>query len=184
MPTDARTAGAVKEYMAEHHMDIPPVYPPAVQDQLAKNMTALDQIGHVLNLLEPYKKETSSFIATIPSLLYKVGYTDPKKDLGEMIGKISVTDITSAGRVLASAGIRTNRINYEDALAHTPDPTKDSGHTMYNKLLWMQQAISDQNKNALTYQRKSGVIPVGNKAATGGKPPTNAQEYLQSIGHQ
>ncbi len=183
-PTDKNTLAAVNQYGSDHQLTAPIKYPPAVQDALAKNMTSLDQINQLMTILRPYKDDTAVFTSAPAALAYKFGYTDPKKQLGELIGKVSVTDILAAGRVLGTAGIRSNRFNYNDALTHTPDPSKDSGATMYGKLNWMKQLIEDQNKNSLKYQRKSGVIPTGGGgASTGGKPPTTAQEYLDSIGH-
>jgi predicted CoA-binding protein len=184
MPSDSRTANAVRDSARRQGLTIPPVYPAPVQDALAKNATSLDQINQVLSLLEPYKNSKDILISAPERLEYKLGYTNPDNPWGQAIGKISVTDILAAGRVLGSAGIRSNRFNYNDALTHTPDPWKDSGTTMYNKLVWMKQLIEDQNKNSLKYQRKSGVIPTGGGSApASGKPPATAQEYLDSIGH-
>lgn len=184
LPTDARTANAVQDSMVRQGLELPPVYPAPVQEALSKNQTSLDAINQVLGILEPLKTNNKPLHDLKDRLLYAAGMSSPD-DTTEAIGKISVTDILAAGRVLSSAGIRSNVFNYNDALTHTPDPWKDSPKLMYGKLTWMKQLIEDQNKNARAYQRKSGVLPpVSGAPATGGKPPTNAQEYLQSIGHQ
>jgi hypothetical protein len=160
------------------------VYPAPVQDALAKNSTALDQINQVLSILEPIKTDNKPLRFLSDRLLYGIGM-ESEGSLSEAIGKISVGDIIAAGRVLGGAGIKSNRYNYNDALTHTPNTFKDSAKLAYDKLVWMKQLIEDQNRNALKYQRKSGVIPTGGggSAPASGKPPATAQEYLDSIGH-
>lgn len=160
---------AARYYAQKHGLPEPIQYSKTVQDTLAKNQTALDQIDQVLSLLEPFKDDNKPLKSTWDRILYGVGIEGPG-DLAQAISKISVTDILSAGRVLGSAGIRTNQVNYKDALSHTPDVWKDSGKLMYDKLNWMRQTIEDQNRNAMTYQRKSGVIP----PVSGGGAPSAA----------
>ncbi len=158
VPTDARTAGAAKEYMAEHHMEIPTPLSAKGQDNLQKVDSVLYEIDDVQKILGSLKGDPN---LAIDYFKYKHNLGDSPYD--ELFTKISFEGLRSAAAALQGNGSRAYPV-IKAAFQHIPNLDRayglnpDSITRMKDKLNAMQDVLQKTRKSVLLDERKSGVV--------------------------
>lgn len=169
-------------------------FQPAIAGSVVQATSTQDSVRRLMGILAPYKDDNAPFGSFMKQMEYKVGRAQTDA-IGQELAGINLSGLQQAASVLKSmGGVRAvQALNL--ALAHTPDPTKDSVMLMYQKMQNIDRSIATFLSDADKYGRKKatdiepyrmspyGTPPAGPIVApTLPKvPPSTADEYLRSI---
>ncbi len=153
IPTDMRTAGAVREYMAEHHMDIPTPLTATGQEDINKIDPIMDEVRRVREMVESRKDSLSYGELAKDLVLYKLHIPTPNDDL---ISSISFAGLRGASQAMSGTGSRAYQV-LSRALEHVPalPSGPDRILTLLNE---METRLQEGRASIIRNDRKSGVI--------------------------
>lgn len=153
---------------------------PAAQKTIQETEPVKQQIDEILDRLEPVKDDNTPFTSTMGRLKYKMGMGSPEDkaagDLDDMMGKISMSGIVGAARILKGSS-RAYQV-FSQAQDHLPDPWTDSKKKMYEQLTSVRQNIQDIEDDARKFGSKSGITP----PTTGPRSPQGGGGARQAAG--
>jgi hypothetical protein len=126
---------------------------PAIAGSVVQATSTQDSVRRLMGILAPYKSDNTPFGSFMQQMEYKVGRAQTD-DIGQELAGINLSGLQQAASVLKSmGGVRAvQALNL--ALAHTPDPTKDSVMLMYQKMQNIDRSIATFLSDADKYGRK------------------------------
>jgi hypothetical protein len=172
---------------------------PAIAASVVQAASTQDSVRRLMGILKPYSNDNTPFGNFMQQLEYRVGKAQAD-DVGQELAGINLSSLQQAASVLKQmGGVRAVQALHL-ALAHTPDPTKDSTALMYQKMQNIDRALATFLKDADKYGRKSAtdlepnrMVPFGDLPPTMPAtvaprtlprvPPRTADEYLNSLPH-
>lgn len=164
---------------------------PAIASSVVTATSTQDSVRRLLGILEPYKNDNMPFGSFLKQIEYKYG-TAQADAVGQELAGINLSSLQQAASILKSFGGRSQQV-LQLALAHTPDPTKDSVKLMHQKMLNIDRSIATFLSDADKYGRKKSadiepdrMAPFGSAPPRGPStlpkvPPRTADEYLNSL---
>jgi len=166
MPTDARTSGAVQQYMAEHNLQLPTPMTAAGQAAMAQVDPVLQEVQDLKKFLQDNKLEGNTQRAFFaPKFLnYRAGGDTP---YNEFFTGASFESLRSAASALKGSNSRAMPI-LNKALVHTPNLWLDSPKNIYEKLDAVEKILNQSKASILADEKKSGVV-----GAPQNTPPPN-----------
>jgi len=157
LPADARTAGAVKQYLAEHNQEIPIPLAPPFQKLISEIDPRLKSIRGLKARLEKAKNDDRRGYFTKARIQYKTGAAGGDGQLANDIAELSFTGLQSAGQLIKGMSRAHNVL--EKGLEHTPNVWIDSPKLIYEKLTQLEDRLKEARTSAMEDGRKTGVVP-------------------------
>lgn len=145
---------------------------PAIAGSVLQAASTQDSVRRLMGILKPYNTDNQPFGNFLKQFEYKYGKAQ-SDTLGQELAGINLSGLQQAASVLKQmGGVRAvQALNL--ALAHTPDPTKDSTALMYQKMQNIDRALATYLKDADKYGRKASTdIEPERMTPYGETPPT------------
>jgi hypothetical protein len=124
-----------------------------VGPSVVQAITTQDNVRRLMKILEPYKTDNTPFSSFLKTIEYKMGKAQTD-EIGKELAAINLSSLQQGASVLKGMGGTRSIVALNKALAHTPEPLKDSIMNMYDKMANIDQFTAIFLTEADKYGRK------------------------------